>query len=362
MDDVYPVIADAFRENRSAALATLIKHTGSTPRETGTRFLVLEGGETHGTIGGGLLESRVHEEALNAARTGRASRFLYHLTGTDVEDSDMICGGDCEVFIEPLSPGNDQHLAIYEAVHRGLEQGTTGVVAMALDPQRWGEGQIPKVFLEADGTLTGSILGAREMTPELVRALEGFRGRRKPELARLKDETGEAFEVLIEPVRLDPVLYIFGGGYVSSELVPVAARVGFRVVVLDDRPEFADPQRFPAAHEVRNASFDGVMEDLPVDASSFLVIVTRGHTHDMTVLQQALRTDARYVGMIGSSRKIDIIYRRLMEEGATREQLDRVHAPIGLDIGAETPEEIAVSIVAELIMNRAGGGKRTPKS
>jgi xanthine dehydrogenase accessory factor len=137
----------------------------------------------------------------------------------------------------------------------------------------------------------------------------------------------------------------------------LAGRCGFRVVVIDDRAEFAGAARFPSAAEVIQASFYGVMERIPVDASSFLVIVTRGHLHDKAVLAQALRTDARYIGMIGSRRKRDIIYAALLEEGYIRADLDRVHSPIGLDIGAETPAEIAVSVVAELIRERAGRGK-----
>jgi xanthine dehydrogenase accessory factor len=163
--------------------------------------------------------------------------------------------------------------------------------------------------------------------------------------------------VFVEPFISDPVLYVFGGGHVSSRIVPLASHVGFPTVVIDDRPEFADRLKFPNAKEVRLLEFEHVMENLPVDSSSFLVIVTRGHLHDKHVLAQALRTDARYIGMIGSRRKRNIIYEKLLEEGFTKDDLSRVHSPIGLDIGAETPEEIAVSIVSELILKRAGGGK-----
>jgi len=126
------------------------------------------------------------------------------------------------------------------------------------------------------------------------------------------------------------------------------------VVVIDDREEFADVKCFPDASDIHQCPFEGVIDRLPVDESSFLVIVTRGHMHDKTVLAQALKTKAKYIGMIGSSRKRNIIYDKLMEEGFTKQDLLRVHSPIGLDIGAETPVEIAVSIVAELIKVRAG--------
>ena len=126
-----------------------------------------------------------------------------------------------------------------------------------------------------------------------------------------------------------------------------------RVAAVDDRPEFADQTRFPGAKEVLIEPFEGVMEKLPINESAYVVIVTRGHIHDKIVLGQALKTEAKYVGMIGSRRKRDIIYQKLLEEGFTKKDIDRVYSPIGLDIGAETPEEIAVSIVAELIKVRA---------
>jgi xanthine dehydrogenase accessory factor len=168
------------------------------------------------------------------------------------------------------------------------------------------------------------------------------------------DNEGRETDILMEPFASEPVLYIFGGGHVSTQIVPLAARVGFRVHVMDDRADFASPDRFPEASEVLECSFDSVVERLPIDGSSYIVVVTRGHAHDKVVLGQALKTPARYIGMIGSKRKIRIIFDRLMEEGFTREDLDMVHSPIGLAIGAETPEEIAVSIVAELISARAG--------
>jgi len=358
MDSLFPAIIKAFREDVRAALATLTKRSGSTPRDTGTRFLVLESGEFHGTIGGGLLEARVLQEARRVIESGQACRLSFQLTGSDVANSDMLCGGEGEVFLEPLSPDNLHHLGIYERINQVLQRGGSGLAATALDPERWIEGEVPKMFLESDGSALGSLLGHREMPADLIHSLARLQGRKRAELVCLEDDTGSLFDVLVEPIQVDPALYIFGGGHVSSEIVPLAARVGFKVVVMDDRDEFADPARFPEAHEVRRTAFEGVFENLAVDPASYLVIVTRGHIHDMTVLRQALRSDARYVGMIGSSRKIGIIYERLMEEGATREQIERVHAPIGLDIGAETPEEIAVSIVAELIKARAGGGKR----
>jgi xanthine dehydrogenase accessory factor len=361
MHVLYPVIMEAVRENRPAVLATLIKRTGSTPREAGTRFVVFEDGTSRGTIGGGLFEARVVEEARRVIQEGRPRRFEFRLTGTDVADSDMLCGGEGEVFLEPVFSGNQDQVRIFERTLEVLNRGGAGMVVTSVDPDRWAGGT-PKAFVDAEGRVTGSLLGVEEMPANLVEMVLDRMGPEQAHTALLENEAWGPLEVLVEPVISNPVLYLFGGGHVAAQIVPVAARVGFEVVVIDDRPEFADAERFPEAREVRLASFEGLLEQLPVDGSSYLVIVTRGHVHDKTVLEQALRTPARYVGMIGSSRKIRIIYDRLLEEGFSQDRLERVHAPIGLDIGADTPEEIAVSVVAELILVRAGGGKRKPEA
>jgi xanthine dehydrogenase accessory factor len=194
----------------------------------------------------------------------------------------------------------------------------------------------------------------KAVAEEIAKNMPLLLKQREPRLVLSRDDLGGSVELFVEPILAEPVLYIFGGGHVSAQIIPLAKRVGFKVEVIDDRPEFADPAKFPDAVRVHQLPFEGVLGKIPVDDSSFLVIVTRGHIHDKTVLEQCLRTKARYIGMIGSRRKKAMIYERLLEEGFTKSDLERVHAPIGLDIGAETPEEIAVSIVAELIQIRAG--------
>jgi len=158
----------------------------------------------------------------------------------------------------------------------------------------------------------------------------------------------------LEPWAAASPLYIFGAGHVSRPTAQVAALAGFRVTVLDDRPEFANAERFPQAETRVLDGYDDCFAKLSAGPGAFVVIVTRWHVHDAEVLGQALSTGAGYIGMIGSRRKRDAVYQRLRGQGFTDADLARVHCPIGLDIGAETPEEIAVSIVAELVQARAG--------
>jgi len=354
MREIYPKIVELFEKNHFSVLATLIKQTGSAPRGVGTKFLILEDGSYVGTIGGGLLEAKVLEKAKEVFMTHFPIRMSIFLKGTDVAETDMICGGDVEVFLEPVSPDNINHLYIFKRVMEISNRGGSGILATVVDDDRWQGGLIPKMFLEPDGERIGSLLGIQEVEDGLVGMMNQILDQRQPNTIICRDDEGNQLELFVEPVVSEPILYLFGAGHVSSQIAPLASRVGFKVVVIDDRPEFADPKKFPDAMEVHQYPFEGVLDRLSIDESSYLVIVTRGHIHDRTVLAQSLKTNAKYIGMIGSRRKRNIIYENLLEEGLTQDDLDRVHAPIGLHIGAETPEEIAVSIVAELIKIRAG--------
>jgi xanthine dehydrogenase accessory factor len=276
------------------------------------------------------------------------------LTGSDVAKTDMICGGQVEVFLEPVSPGNLTHLSIFQNVIKLRDLGGGGIMATIIDEAYWGSGQVPKMFMNRDGEKIGTLFGVDEIDDALFEKVEEILASGEPLIIPIRDDEGNQIDIFVEPIVSTPVLYIFGAGHVSREIVPLAAKVAFDVVVIDDRAEFANKANFPAAEEVHHYSFPGVIENLTIDEFSYLVIVTRGHMHDKDVLAQALKTEAKYIGMIGSKRKRNIIYDKLLEEGFTENDLSRVHSPIGLSIGAETPAEIAVSIVAELIQVRAG--------
>jgi xanthine dehydrogenase accessory factor len=162
---------------------------------------------------------------------------------------------------------------------------------------------------------------------------------------------GGTLEIFVEPILPQPVLYLFGGGHISGAVARIAHLSGFAIAVVDDRESFANAERFPMASEVI-ASYEEAFAKIRPNPSSYIVIVTRGHKDDMRVLEWAVDTEARYIGMIGSKRKVLAVYEALGKQGVTAEKFDRVHAPVGLEIGALTPEEIAVSIVAELIAVR----------
>ncbi|MCX7017689.1 MAG: XdhC/CoxI family protein [Candidatus Sumerlaeota bacterium] len=163
---------------------------------------------------------------------------------------------------------------------------------------------------------------------------------------------GGELKVLIEPLKTDEKLFILGGGHISRALVDICRALDFHITVTDDRPQFANAERFPAAHAVLAAPFEEQFAQLPIDANSFVVIVTRGHNHDKYCLEEAIKSSACYIAMVGSRTKMSVFRADLIAKGVPESQIDRVHCPAGLDIGAETPEEIAISIAAQIVTKR----------
>jgi xanthine dehydrogenase accessory factor len=180
-----------------------------------------------------------------------------------------------------------------------------------------------------------------------------------PAKITLHSEAFDEHRFLVEPLRHGGTVYIFGAGHVSQRIAPLSESVGFETVVLDDRADYANRERFPEPIEIRVIDSFKKLPELVIDEDSYLVIVSRGHLHDKDILEQVLKSDAGYIGMIGSRSKRDLIYEEIIRHGFKKEELERVHAPIGTDIRAETPEELAVSIVGELIKVRAD--KHAPK-
>lgn len=351
MTNIFTQISDLLSSGRSVALCRIIQQTGSAPRATGVNCLVLDDGSLRGTIGGGRLEYEVTTKARENFAAG--SSFLQHfeLTGAEVAQTEkMICGGVVDVYTEYFTPDNEAACFLFRRISVKLREGKRGVLMTLV-----GEGQVGNtdrhVFLDEDGDVMGAISGLALDEEERGRRLEMAS-------AALIDVTG-AGRLFVEPVAPDNVLYLFGAGHISTCLAPLAKMIGLRVVVIDDREEFCNSERFPEADELLVVPFTEVFDRIAVSPSSYLAILTRGHIFDHTVLRTALRYSPAYIGMIGSRRKIDMLYHSLLEEGVSQTRLQEVHAPIGLPIGAESPEEIAICIAAELIKIRAGLRKKS---
>ena len=250
---------------------------------------------------------------------------------------------------------------LFEEIVKMRRAGQRGALATIVHTN----GSIPsyessRMLVREDGSLVGTI-GGGCVEAEVWAAAKEVMEKEAPRkmVFNLNNEAtydnglicGGTVEIFVEPILPQPLLHLFGGGHVSMALAKAAASAGFGVVLVDDREAFANLQRFPMAQEVFT-SYEDAFSKIQPNASTYLVIVTRGHKEDMRVLAWAVRTNARYIGMIGSKRKVLSVYKALEQEGFRAEEMERVFAPMGLDIGALSPEEIAISIVAELIAVR----------
>jgi xanthine dehydrogenase accessory factor len=354
MDEIYLEIVKALEKGEKMALATLITRVGSAPRGVGAKYLIKEDGTSMGSIGGGCVEAEVWQGAKEVMRKGKGGILHFELTSEQLAEGGLICGGNIDIFLEPL---RGEFLDIFQEVVRMKQKGGSAILATLISvDDAFPKGEDSKALIKASGERMGFLLDGEELEQKILKEREALLREKKPRVLVLssdrKDAPWDRMEVLLEPILSEPTVYIFGAGHISQQLSPLVKRVQFKVVIIDDREMFANRERFPEVDEVIVSEFEKCFDQLNIDDSSYIVIVTRGHLYDGFVLEQALKSNARYIGMIGSKKKIRTLYQNLMEKGIAKDALDRVHAPIGIDINSETPEEIAVSIVAELIKVR----------
>ena len=258
----------------------------------------------------------------------------------------MLCGGSNEIFFE-LVEATKTNIRVFRHLSESRIHGKGCIMVTALDREDGKNGPVKRFCI----TDNGSIPEDRPFSRPLINKI--IKNARKVNTSVMITIENRRF--VIDPSVVPKTVYLFGAGHISKQVALLADMVNFQVSVLDDREEFANKDRFVEAQDIKVlSSFENAFSNLEINQNSFIVIVTRGHAHDKTVLKQALKSNAGYIGMIGSRNKRDAIYASLLNQGFTNKELDRVHSPIGLEIGADTPEEIGVSIVAELVQVRAG--------
>lgn len=319
-------------EGQSAVLVTVTASSGATPRGAGARMLVSAQGRVCGTIGGGAVEFRSTKLADDALKSRQSCTSRFQLSSNQVADLGMICGGNVTVYFQYIDASRKDIEALAERALELMEEGKScWLVTEISDGSEWG------LSLYEDG-------GPNPALPQPVLDVLN-----KP----LVNLTVDGKQYYAEQLTYAGRVFIFGGGHVAQELVPVLSHLDFRCIVLDDRPEFANDSLFPTAEEIIQADFDRIADVVSIGEPDFVVVMTRGHQYDATVQKQVLRTPAQYIGVIGSRQKAQGVARALMESGFTQEDVSRIKTPIGLSIKAQTPAEIAISIAAELIERRA---------
>ncbi len=356
MKNIYEEIEQLIAGVETVATATVIKTQGSTPREVGAKMVVRPSGQLVGTIGGGCGEAAVRQVAVSAIADGERHTIRLDLTDDVTLDTEMVCGGVMSVFIDLW---DERDLEFLEAVNEGFRQNKKIAVATPISTTqalRRSSGQArPRRLILPDGQSVGT-LGDEKLDAWVTsQALEAL----TQGASRIVTDAEREVEVFIEVRISPPTLIIAGGGHIAVPLAKLGTMMGFRVVVLDDRPDFANRERFPEADEVIAADFGEAFSSYPIDDQTYIAIMTRGHSHDMECLLQVIQSPAGYIGMIGSRRRVRGVFDLVKAEGYTGEGLARVHAPIGLDIGAQTPEEIALSVMAEVMKARRGGSGRS---
>jgi len=337
MKKLFSRMYERISSGQSVVLASIIASSGSTPRGAGARMIVCADGESFGTIGGGAVEYKSQQLAKEVIVSKQSYAKGFVLSPNQVADLGMICGGDVTVYFQYFEGGNARNIELLRKIVDLFDRNVNSwIITDITDEMAWGLA----VYVQDEG-----IFGSENIKVEDILPLLDTK-------SVWREENGKRY--YIEPLVRSGRVCIFGGGHVAQELVPVLAHIGFRCVIMEDRPEFTGEKIFPQAETTYLGDFNDIEASLQIDPNDYVVIMTRGHKHDYTVLVQALRSEAYYVGMIGSKSKVAATFEKLKnDEGFSQDDLYRIYTPIGLNIKAESPAEIAISIAAQLIEVRA---------
>ncbi len=350
--DVFQKIVELIDAGDPLAVALVLSTQGSTPQRAGARAIIEQSGRLWGTVGGGQVEARTLRMAAEACRSQCPGLLDVEMTNDDAAVEGAVCGGRMRVLVDPTVA---RHRA---ALPRQPTPWQTAAAAASLPASA----SAPEVEVEVQW-LSGDSLPAEGTFPDGDAIRSCLESGRPQRFVAEPQASGCREEALVEPVVPSPLLVIAGGGHVGHAVALEALRVGFDVTLIDDRPEFADPGLFPPGVKVLCGPIPEQIAASALDADSFVVLVTRGHRQDAQALAACIHRRLAYLGMIGSRRKVALIRKNFLETGlATDEEFDRVRAPIGLEIGAVTVPEIAVSIVAQLIAVRRGASSSPDSS
>lgn len=327
MLQIFQMLRRELEQSNPVQLVTIIRQAGSSPRGLGAQMLVGANGRIFGSVGGGAVERRSEELAVQLLAQARSSEAFFSLKKGSENDIGMVCGGDVALWFQYIDPAQPAWLELVDALLAALSRHEGGWLALRTD------GALPALLNAQGQPLAGSLPGGTSL-PAPGRCLQ-------------------TFTQFFLPLEVRQRAVIFGGGHCAQALVPVLHHVGFRVTVVENRPEYATPALFPEAEAVVCGDYTRISDCLSLSPEDYVVVMTNGHSHDLDVQLQVLQNPPVYVGVIGSRSKKAFVNAHLLAAGLSQAVIDRVHSPIGTDIKAVTPEEIAISIAGEMILERA---------
>lgn len=354
--DVVQAANQATKSHAETALASVVRVRGSSPRHNGARMLIWPDGQISGTIGGGSMEYQVIQDARQAIAEGKAGLYNYVFDASGRPGSVGLCGGSVDVFIDPQVEGfiEPANLALH-ALQKGER---LALVTLISDPQAGGNSSQTYALYWPDGKkiVCGEMNGYDQRIQAEAQTSLAERQSRFINFEEDPAPHSRPFSLHIDVLDPDPTLLILGAGHVAQPLAAIGDMLGFRVCVVDDRPEWANRQRFPSASEVMVVDYEPINEILapipiPMNPDTYVVIATWGY--DLPCMQQALQQSPAYVGLVSSPTKARVLFKRLIQMGFSPQAIQSIYTPIGLDIGAESPAEIAVSILAEILAVRS---------
>jgi xanthine dehydrogenase accessory factor len=356
---MYHQVKQFLEEGETLAMATIVSTLGSTPREVGAQMVVTASGEILGTVGGGCGEAEVVREAVQVIRSRKPTTVKIELMDAIESDSPAVCGGILNVFVDPWR--NDPASAVCgqltDELLRVQQDGTAAVIATVISADDFDAvASGDKCFIRDGAVKAGNIRNDELLQAVLKEAEVRLKREECRQVALVLPETGRKVEVFFQVIPAIRKVIIVGAGHLAIPLARFAKILGFHITVLDDRVMYANRDRFPDVDEVLVGDMAATLREITITPQTYIVLITRGHQFDEPCLREVIHSQAKYIGMIGSRRRIKACFIRFRdEEGIPDELLKRVYAPIGLDIRAESPEEIALSIIAEMVKVRKGG-------
>jgi xanthine dehydrogenase accessory factor len=357
MEQVFRAASDEMTAANAMVVATVVKTSGSTPQKPGAKLLVRADGSGVGTLGGGCVEGDIWFASSQLLKNGGPAEMRDYELNEDLAAQDgLVCGGTMYFLLDPIREPAEADVFNGEVI-AAYEGGAPVAVASLMKVPEGSELEVgTKLLIRENGSTSGS-LGDEKLDANAMNEARRLMAMGKNDY--ITAESGA--EYFIEAYTTPPTLVVAGGGHVSKALSNIATTLGFRIFIIDDREEFSNADRFPEAEQTVVSDYGSAFEKLPIGTNSFIVIATRGHRYDASAMAAAMRTPASYVGLLGSKRKTILIYEELFAEGFTMEEVQSVRSPIGLNISARTPEEIALSIMSEIVGFRLGGDGGTLK-